>query len=114
VKIDIKIYIKNRKGVPFFGKGIADLLYRISASGSIRKAAGSMKMSYSKAHGIISRLENCTGKKILIKAIGGKSGGGSGLTPYAEKLIAEYGKLQKKIKSCAEKEFYKFAGRIKI
>lgn len=105
MKIDVKIYIKKKYGKPFMGKGPIELLENIEKQGSIRKAADYMKMSYSKAHNMVVRVEKKFGKQFLRKSIGGKTGGGSVLTASAKMLINDYKRLERDIKKYACREF---------
>lgn len=105
MEIDLKIYIKEKKGKPFLGKGPVELLESIEKHGSIRKAAADMRMSYSKAHNMVVRAEEKFEKKFLKKSIGGKTGGGSVLTGAAKTLLSDYRKLERDIKKYAEKKF---------
>lgn len=73
-----------------FGDGPCELLERVGASGSIRKAAEEMDMSYSKAWGLIKRAEQQLNCPLLTKRTGGALGGGSRLTPEAMSLIKRY------------------------
>ncbi len=74
----------------FFGEGPCRLLHGIERFGSLRAAALEMGMSYSKAIGLINRAERLLGFALTEKTIGGRSGGGSRLTPEAMEFIAKY------------------------
>ena len=93
------------------GKGPAELLENIGQLGSIRKAARRMNMSYSKAHGMIKKLEKKLKKKLLEKSIGGETGGGAVLTRAADMLIADYRKLERDIKKYAGRNFNELKSR---
>lgn len=80
-----------------FGKGPKELLLRTEKMGSLRKAAISMNMSYSKAWNLISNLEKSLGYKILDKTIGGVDGGSSNLTEEGKTLIAKYEELERRV-----------------
>ena len=73
-----------------FGDGPCELLERVGASGSIRKAAEEMGMSYSKAWGLVRRAEQQLNYPLLTKRTGGTLGGGSLLTAEATALIKRY------------------------
>ena len=70
----------------FFGEGPARLLHGIEATGSLRAAALSMEMAYTKALTIIKNAENALGFPLLIRSTGGKPGGGSKLKGLPEYL----------------------------
>ena len=73
-----------------FGPGIATLLKRVREHKSLRAAAASMEMAYSKAWRIIRTAEDAFGCKMLSSTIGGQHGGGAVLTPQAEQLLSAY------------------------
>ena len=58
-----------------FGPGIAELLERVEERRSLRAAAASMDMAYSKAWTIVRRCEENLGMKLLDYTTGGKNGG---------------------------------------
>lgn len=80
-----------------FGKGPKELLQRTGKMGSLRKAAISMNMSYSKAWNLVSNLEKTLNIKILDKTIGGVDGGSSTLTDEGKGLIDKYEELEKRV-----------------
>ncbi|MBE6824161.1 MAG: LysR family transcriptional regulator [Ruminococcaceae bacterium] len=73
-----------------FGPGVALLLEKIKENNSIRKAAFSIGMSYSKAWTIIKRAEENLGFELLISKTGGADGGGAVLTQKAERLLSSF------------------------
>lgn len=74
----------------FFGEGPYCLLCGIEETGSLRKAAAKMELSYSKALHMISRAEQILGFSLTEKMVGGKGGGGSRLTPQAKEFLEKY------------------------
>jgi len=113
MKVDVKIYISNGKNEPFFGRGPADLIGFIKQTKSIKKAAGKMNMSYSKAHKIIKRLENGVGEKVAVRQAGGNGGGATILTEFGEKLLDKYRRFEEDAKNCIQKRFVNFTKQIK-
>lgn len=73
-----------------FGPGIAQLLHRVEEYHSLRAAAASMAMAYSKAWSILKTSERNLGFALLHSTTGGKHGGGATLTPEATALLAAY------------------------
>ena len=73
-----------------FGDGPARLLDEIQRTGSLRKAAAELGMSYNKAWCIIHAAEQRLNFSLLNRSIGGSQGGGSHLTPRAEDLMERY------------------------
>ncbi len=80
--------IKNDKKV--FGEGPQMLLKKVEELGSLRQAALSMGMSYSKAWKVIKQIEAELQIKLLERTIGGKTGGGSTITSEAKDFIQKY------------------------
>lgn len=72
------------------GHGRIDLLAKIAESGSIAKAAKSIKMSYKAAWDAIDTMNNLAGKPLVERLTGGKGGGGTRLTPRGEQLVANF------------------------
>ena len=74
----------------FFGEGPARLLRGIDETGSLRAAAMSMEMAYTKALKLIRNAENAVGLPLIRRATGGKDGGGSCLTEEGKELLQRY------------------------
>lgn len=87
-----KIWIEDDHGNVVFGLGRYRILTLIKERGSLQAAATELKMGYRGIWGRIKATEERLGEKLLIKKVGGTKGGGSQLTPLAEKLIEEFGK----------------------
>lgn len=88
-----------------FGPGIATLLGRVREHHSLRAAAASMGMAYSKAWRIIRTAEAVFGCKMLSSTIGGPHGGGAVLTPQAEQLLAAYEAYCADLEAYAQEKF---------
>ena len=88
LKLTVRLYTDDNQRC--FGPGIATLLSRVREHHSLRAAAASMGMAYSKAWRIIRTAEGVFGCKLLSSTIGGQHGGGAVLTPQAEQLLAAY------------------------
>ena len=90
MKAVTKITFYDDQGGKFFGEGPARLLRGIAEKGSLRAAALSMEMAYTKALTIIKNAENALGFPLLIRSTGGKSGGGSKLTDEGAAWLERY------------------------
>jgi molybdate transport system regulatory protein len=112
VQIRVKINIVDNRGEPFMGPGVLDLLERIRRCRSINRAAGQMGLSYVKALHMLNRLEADLGRRILVRWRGGNERGGSELTRFGEKYIAEYSGLEKRVRRHVEAEFRVFRERV--
>ena len=80
------------------------MLQKIEETGSIRKAAGEMKLSYRKAYYSVDQINNLAEEPVVIMIRGGKDGGKSMLTDYGKKLIAKYKNLENEISTFLEKK----------
>ena len=90
MKAVTKITFLDDNGERFFGEGPARLLHGVEETGSLRQAAISMGMAYTKAHKIIKHAEEVLGYPLMSRAIGGKDGGGSRLTPEGKEWLTRY------------------------
>ena len=80
----------HEHGEPFFGPGVFDLLVLVEASGSLRKAAQSLGMAYSKAWRVLGQAEDHLGLELLHRQAGGSAGGGSALTGDGRELVTRF------------------------
>ena len=103
LKLTVRLYSEDDQRC--FGPGIATLLERVREHKSLRAAAASMEMAYSKAWRIIRTAEGVFGCKMLSSTIGGQHGGGAVLTPQAEQLLAAYRAYESDVKAYAQGKF---------
>jgi len=85
------------KNAGYIGIGRIELLEKIDELGSMSQAAKSMGMSYKKAWKLIDELNAMYDEPLIVKVQGGKSGGGSVLTPKGQCLITEFRSIEKKM-----------------
>ena len=90
MKAVTRITFVDDKNEKFFGEGPARLLRGIAETGSLRSAAMSMDMAYTKALKLIRNAENALGFALIRRATGGKDGGGSCLTPEGKEWLQRY------------------------
>ena len=90
MKPAIRITILNEQDEKFFGEGPCRLLRAVEQTGSLRAAAISMDMAYSKSMKLLKTAETSLGFPLLVRTTGGKSGGGSTLTPEGKAWIEKY------------------------
>ena len=88
-----------------FGPGVAQLLHAVQQLHSLRAAALSMDMAYSKAWTIVKQAERELGFPLLVSVTGGRHGGGAELSPKAERLLAAYGDYCARMRAFAAEEF---------
>lgn len=103
LKLTVRLYSDDDRRC--FGPGIATLLERVQEHRSLRAAAASMEMAYSKAWRIIRTAEDVFGCKLLVSTIGGAHGGGAVLTPQAERLLTAYQAYVKRVTAFAQEAF---------
>ncbi len=86
----IKVYLLDDQNRKFFGEGPYTLLSALEKNGSLRSAAESMNMAYSKAIKLLKQAEAALGFPLTTRSVGGKNGGGSCLTPQGKELLIKY------------------------
>lgn len=85
-----KIIFLDENNEKFFGEGPARLLHGIEEKGSLRAAAMSMNMAYTKALRLMKHAEAALGFPLTTRTAGGKDGGGSVLTPEGKRWLRQY------------------------
>ena len=85
-----KIQLFDDNGEKFFGEGPCRLLGLVEETGSLRCAAASMEMAYSKALKLIKQAEGALGFPLTQRSAGGRDGGGSTLTPEGRTFLRQY------------------------
>jgi molybdate transport system regulatory protein len=86
-----------------FGDGPYELLTNVEKMGSLHKASAQMGMSYSKAWKLIRNIEQRLGFFVLDREVGGRSGGGSKITPRAKELMTRYARFRDEAKEAVER-----------
>lgn len=76
------------------GPGKAQLLELIAEHGSIRAAGASIGMSYRRAWLLADEINRMFKQPSIVTRHGGKAGGGAGLTPFGEQLLARCRHMQ--------------------
>ena len=88
-----------------FGPGVAELLRRVDELHSLRAAAQSMEMAYSKAWTITRNAEEELGFRLLVSSTGGRHGGGATLTEDARRLLDAYDAYCAELRDFAARRF---------
>ena len=101
-KMTVRFYVADNK---VFGPGIAQLLHRVREYHSLRAAAQSMNMAYSKAWTVLRTAEEQLGFKLLHSSTGGKGGGGAVLTPEGEDLLERYDQLCRRLQEFGRQQY---------
>lgn len=73
-----------------FGPGKADLLESLLETGSLNRSASGMKMSYAKALSLMHAMNTLFREPLVELSRGGKQGGGTQVTDFGRKVLAEY------------------------
>ena len=82
-----------------FGPGVAQLLHAVQELHSLRAAALSMDMAYSKAWTVVRNAEDGLGFHLLTSTAGGKHGGGAVLTDEARQMLTAYDEYCEKLRA---------------
>ena len=99
-----------QNGQRFFGPGVAELLERVREHRSLRAAAASMEMAYSKAWTVLRTAEEQLGFKLLHSSTGGKGGGGAVLSPEGELLLERYDELCRRMQAYGAQQYAELFG----
>ncbi len=92
-----KVWMEDEDGNVVFGLGRLRILEAVQRLGSINAAAKELKMGYRAIWGRITASEERLGKALLVRNVGGSSGGGSQLTPFAESLMERFRTLHRTV-----------------
>ncbi len=90
MKAVTRIVFVDEEGDKFFGEGPYRLLKAVEETGSLHSAASSMNMAYTKALKLLSNAEKALGFQLTKRTVGGRSGGGSELTPECKDFLERY------------------------
>ena len=99
--ISIRIFRETK----CFGPGVAELLRHVREAHSLRGAAMTMGMAYSKAWTVVRNAEDGLGFHLLTSTAGGKHGGGAQLTERGEALLAAYARYCQTLRDFAQRQF---------
>ena len=90
MKVVSRVTFVDEQGEKFFGEGPARLLHAVEETGSLRAAAMSMNMAYTKALKLIRNAEQALGYPVMTRVTGGRDGGGSRLTEEGKCWLKKY------------------------
>jgi molybdate transport system regulatory protein len=105
-KIKSRIWIESG-GHVLLGEGRVHLLKAIQETGSLSKAAKTLKVSYKRAWQLLDSVNKSAKKPVTINSIGGKGGGGAELTDYGKSLILAFDDINKNCWDFLDKELAK-------
>jgi len=110
-KLSIRIDFENGGQL---GPGKVRILELVAETGSIRKAAAVMKMSYRKAWLLLQALEKTFGAPMVATLTGGRDGGGTRLTATGKLVVARYRALEQAAAKVGAKELAPLSKRAKL
>ena len=84
------------------GPGKADLLERISQTGSIAEAGRDLGMSYKRAWTLIDHLNQSFSQPLVETSRGGRSHGGATLTAAGEEVLSRYRRMEAATKEAVQ------------
>ncbi len=90
------------------GPGKAELIARIAETGSISAAARAMGMSYRRAWQLVEALNHDFRQAVIATAIGGTRGGGARVTPFGERVLADFRAMEGKASSAIAADLRRF------
>lgn len=96
-----RVYLLDDNGQRIFGEGPYRLLLAVEETGSLRAAAQSMEMAYTKALKILKRAEQALGYPLTCRQAGGKDGGGSRLTSQGKEFLKKYETYREQCAQCS-------------
>lgn len=85
-----RIFFCNDENEKFFGEGPCRLLQEVERTGSLNAAAAAQHMAYTKALKLLRNAEKALGFPLTHRITGGRSGGGSTLTPEGKQWMEKY------------------------
>jgi 8-oxo-dGTP diphosphatase len=103
-ELKLKVWLE-RDGKFVMSDGRAKLLRMIKETGSLSKSALEMGMSYRHAWGVLHRISQGAGGKVVESIRGGKEGGLTRLTPFGEEVLREYENKAASLQSQFENEW---------
>lgn len=98
-----KVRLFNKK--PYFGPGLVTLLRQIDSLGSVREASEKTGISYSKAWQMIKIAEEESGKCLVDRQQGGKSGGMARMTEEGKAMTDKYEELEREVQRFTDEAY---------
>ena len=103
-KIRSRYWIEGEEGT-YLGEGRVRLLLAIQEFGSISAAAKSLEISYRKAWKMVDIMNSQATSPLVVRQTGGKSGGGTIVTPKGIKAIEAFINFKEKCNAFVEQAF---------
>jgi molybdate transport system regulatory protein len=93
---------------------MAQLLERVGETGSIRRAAASMDMSYRKAWLLIQELQKTFDGAVVTAEAGGVSGGGTQLTELGNGLLKIYRRVESRAADAVKADLETLSAMVRV
>jgi len=94
------------------GPGKIRLLEEVEKSGSIRKAAEALNMSFRQSWLLLKAIEEMFGEKVIVTARGGAKGGGSALTELGRLVVSNYRELEREAAAASQHQIANLQARV--
>lgn len=98
---------------PAMGPGKARLVTLIADTGSISEAARRMGMSYRRAWQLVEALNKSFNEPVVLTAVGGKRGGGTVVTEFGMRLVAQFHGMEAKASAAIAADLEEFAAHLR-
>lgn len=89
---DIRVRFLHPSGA--IGPGKIALLEAIDRTGSISAAARSLEMTFRRAWFLVETMNTAFREPVVRTSVGGREGGGAGLTALGQEVVARYRRVQ--------------------
>ncbi|HOE84471.1 MAG TPA: LysR family transcriptional regulator [Sphaerochaeta sp.] len=108
MELKVKLYLIDEESEKFMGIGVLWLLEKVAEHSSLRKAAMSLGISYTKALAMVQNLERELGIAVLNRQKGGAQRSGATLTPFGHDFITRYRSFEQEAKRSTETSYEAF------
>ncbi|MFD1627280.1 winged helix-turn-helix domain-containing protein [Azospirillum griseum] len=96
---DIRVRFLHPSGA--IGPGKIALLEAIDRCGSISAAARALGMTFRRAWFLVETMNSAFREPVVRANVGGREGGGAGLTPLGQEVVARYRAMQEEARRAA-------------
>ncbi|MBP2301654.1 winged helix-turn-helix domain-containing protein [Azospirillum picis] len=97
---DLRVRFLHPSGA--IGPGKIALLEAIDRTGSISAAARSLDMTFRRAWFLVETMNTAFREPVIRTSVGGREGGGAGLTALGQEVVARYRQVQEEARRAAE------------
>ncbi|CAO3418081.1 winged helix-turn-helix domain-containing protein [Azospirillum endophyticum] len=97
---DLRVRFLHPSGA--IGPGKIALLEAIDRTGSISAAARSLDMTFRRAWFLVETMNTAFREPVIRTSVGGREGGGAGLTPLGQEVVARYRQTEEEARKAAE------------